>query len=162
MVNKPDSKGIPLAAASSVGLPSRQSGFLYVEVLVATLLIAISLAPAIDALQPGIQGSVIHTSLTIDHYELAAKMETLLSEPFSQLLSVADATGNPAAATTYSDSIISTDGRTLDRIVYLSRYDGDNADTDNNGFTGTDDYLLWIKVEIKGTGQILESLSSAY
>ena len=141
---------------------NRQSGFFYVEVLVATLLIAISLAPAIEALQPGIQGSGIHQSLAIDHYGLGAKMEITLAEPFSALLSVADATGNPATPTSYSDTLTTSDGRALTRNVYLSRYDGDNADGDGNGFTGTDDDLLWIKIEIEGTGLTLESLSSAY
>jgi hypothetical protein len=46
--------------------------------------------------------------------------------------------------------------------VFLSRYDGDNADTDNDHFTGTDDGLLWLQVRIAGTGASIESLVSDY
>jgi hypothetical protein len=33
-------------------------------------------------------------------------------------------------------------------LVYLSRYDGDNADGDNNPFTGTDADLIWVRAAI--------------
>ena len=42
---------------------NRQSGFSYMELLVATLLIVIMLVPALEAMQSGIQGSGIHTQL---------------------------------------------------------------------------------------------------
>jgi len=39
---------------------TRQTGLSYIEVLVATLLIAVALVPMMEALGPGLQGSEIH------------------------------------------------------------------------------------------------------
>ncbi len=44
------------------------------------------------------------------------------------------------------------------RLVFISRYDGDNADTDDNPFTGTEADLLWLRVEIEGTASALQAL----
>jgi hypothetical protein len=46
--------------------------------------------------------------------------------------------------------------------VFLSRYDGDNADGDGDPFTGTDGDLIWVRVEIPGTTLDIEALTSAY
>jgi len=46
--------------------------------------------------------------------------------------------------------------------VYLSRYDADNADGNGNVFDGTDEGLLWVKVEIEATSQSIEGLTSRY
>ena len=43
-------------------------------------------------------------------------------------------------------------------LVYLSRYDGDNADGDNDGFTGTDADLSWIRAAIADTPVSLHTL----
>ena len=49
------------------------------------------------------------------------------------------------------------------RLVYLSRYDADNADGNGNFFdAGMDEGLLWVRVEIEGTDQAIESLTSVY
>jgi hypothetical protein len=65
-------------------------------------------------------------------------------------------------ATTYSDSVTLVDGRVLTRQVYLSRYDGDNADGNSNVFDGTDEGLIWVRVEIDESGLGLERLTSVY
>ncbi|MCU7931417.1 MAG: hypothetical protein KZQ90_11500 [Candidatus Thiodiazotropha sp. (ex Codakia rugifera)] len=133
------------------------AGFSYTEVLVAVFLIAISLVPVLNALQSGIRGSEIHTTEAAHRNRLTSRMEEILARPFIELEQEADAVAGPATIVdTYSDAS-GTDGRCL---VYLSRYDGDNADSDNNPFTDTDDGLLWVKVEIDGTHNAIESLTS--
>ncbi|MGB5259734.1 MAG: hypothetical protein WBO34_04340 [Gammaproteobacteria bacterium] len=138
------------------------AGFAYIEVLIATLLIVVTLLPALQALYPAVAGAGIHGSRVEDHYQLVGRLEELLAEPFADLDAAATAAGNETTPTTYSDTITHPDGRQITRNVFLSRYDGDNADSDNNPFTGTEDDLLWIRVEIADTADGLESLLSVY
>ncbi len=132
----------------------RQSGFSYVEVLVASVLIAISLVPAMEALRTGILATGAHRSQVSRHGGIAGKMEEVQAQRFAALEAAEVAAGGGASA--YSDA-----GGTPDRrVVLLSRYDGDNADADNDPTTGTDDDLLWVRVEIEGTALGVESLVS--
>jgi len=137
-------------------MKSRQPGFSYVEVMVATLLIAIMLVPALQAMQSGIQGSAIHVSLVDEHFRLADKMEQTLARSFDDLLAQADAVADPTVLipSPYSDNA-ATPAR---RLVYLARYDGDNADSDDDPFAGTDDGLLWLRVAIENSPRALETL----
>lgn len=134
----------------------RQTGLSYVEVLVATVLIAISIAPALTALNSGLTASGVHESHVADHYHLMAKAEDVLAQPFGDLSAAAIAAGDPSTPTSYSDSI----GADRRRLVFLSRYDGDNADGDDDPFTGLDDGLLWLRVEIQDTAHAFETLTS--
>jgi len=143
-------------------LPGKMAGLTYVEVLVATLLIVTTLVPALEALQPGIAGTGIHETLSEDHYQLIARLEEVLAEPFADLDNAETAAGNSTTPTSYSDVFTYQAGRQITRNVFLSRYDGDNADTDNDPFTGTDDGFLWVRVEIAGTVLSMEALTSAY
>ena len=106
------------------------------------------------------QGAAVHESMTVQQFHLSARLETLLAPtPFTALDAEAVAIDDPAVASTvYSDAA----GATNRRLVYLSRYDADNADADNNFFTGTDAGLIWIRVELAGTTQAIEGLTSAY
>jgi hypothetical protein len=54
----------------------------------------------------------------------------------------------------YSDSA----GTKSRRLVYLARFDGDNADADNNPFTGTDSGLLWVRVTIEDSPRALQTV----
>ena len=56
--------------------------------------------------------------------------------------------------TSYSE-LAGSPGRLL---VYLSNYDGDNADADGDPFTGTEPDLLWIRVEIEDSVHALETV----
>lgn len=134
------------------------SGFSYVEVLIAVLLIAITLVPAMEALQPGIAGSGIHRVIAEDHYLLAGRLEQVLSESYADLETAAITAGNETTATTYSDVFIYPNGRQITRNIFISRYDGDNADADDNPFTGTDDGLLWVRAEISNSSLRFETL----
>lgn len=143
--------------------PDSMSGLSYIEVLIAVVLIMIALVPALDALIPGVAGSGIHESIAEDHYQLTGKLEQVLAEPFGRLNSAANAAGSPTTPTTaYSDDVNYSDGRQIKRNVFIARYDGDNADADDDPFTGTDDGLLWVRVTIAGTGMGIESLVSEY
>lgn len=147
-----------------------QKGFSYVEVMVASVLIAATLVPMLQALQSGVRVADSHQSITTDHYQLNSKMETVLSEPFSKLLNAAELSTNKKTPSLYSDA----NGTPSRRLVFLSFYDvnnvdGDNdpftiadADTDgdNNPYTGSDVdiSLLWVRVEIEKSVQALETL----
>ncbi len=138
------------------------AGFSYVEVMVATVLVAITLVPAMDALLPGINGSGIHETRSEDHYQLLGRFEEIMAEPFANLDAAGIAAGNPTTATSYSDVYTFANGRQIKRAIYISRYDGDNVDADNNPFTGVDDGLLWVKGVIVGSSLSFEALTSVY
>lgn len=134
--------------------PGRQSGVSYVEVLIAALLILISLAPMMDALRSATPSAGAHEDAATQHLHLTAILEDVLAEPFSLLEAAATAAGNETVATSYSDLA----GAANRRLVYLSLYDGDNADSDNDPFTGADPGLMWVRTEIEGTRMSIETL----
>ena len=126
------------------------------ELLVATLLIAIMLVPALDAMQSGIQGSAIHTQLAQNQYRMISKMEETLALSYSKLLEQADlvADSKVLIPPPFSDAA-GTESR---RLVFLARYDGDDADGDKDPFTGSDDGLLWVRVTIEDNPRALETV----
>jgi hypothetical protein len=136
------------------------AGLTYVEVLIATALITITLVPAIEALKPATLGMSIHETQTVQHYELTAMLEEVLARPFTELDDEAVAISNPTVpSAVYSDPA----GQANRRLVYLSRYDADNADGNSDFFdAGMDEGLLWLRVELEGTSQAIEGLTSVY
>ncbi len=143
----------------------QQKGFSYIEVLVATTLIAIALVPAMDALQTGIMSANVHQTLATEHYARLKKMEELQATPFTNLLAAAKVAANNTTATSYSDAA----GAANRCLVYIALYDADadpftitdsNADNDNDSYTGNTANLLWIKVVTEGSAQGLETLIS--
>ena len=136
--------------------PDRQSGLTLVEVLVTIVLLTIVLVPAMNALYTGVVGTEVHSNVATSHYRLTSRLEELLTEPFNDLSDAAVAAGGPASPTTYSDAAGPADRL----LVYLSLYDGDNADADDDTFTGTDADLLWIRVEIEGSALAVETVKA--
>ncbi|MDJ0758530.1 MAG: prepilin-type N-terminal cleavage/methylation domain-containing protein [Woeseiaceae bacterium] len=132
----------------------QQLGLTLVEVLVTVVLFAVLLVPAISALQTGIVGAGVHADVAANHYRLTSALEELLAEPFTDLADAATAAGGPTALSSYSEAA-GTPGRLL---VYLAFYDGDNADSDDDSFTGGDDGLLWVRVQIEGAPSSLETI----
>lgn len=132
----------------------RQSGLTLVEVLVTIVLLAIVLVPAMNALRTGVVGSEVHGNVAESHYRLTSRLEELLAESFDDLSTAAIAAGSPTSPTTYSDAA----GPANRLLVYLSPYDGDNADADDDPFSGTDADLLWIRVEIDGSVLSLQTV----
>ena len=124
--------------------------------MVATLLIAVSLVPAMEALHSGVQGSAIHSNRAEQHYRLLETMEEILARPFIELEQAADSAGGATVIVdTYSDAV----GSRHRRLVYIARFDGDNADADNDPFTDVDDGLLWLKVQTEGWADGIETLN---
>lgn len=146
---------------------ARQSGLTLVEVLVATVLIAVVLLPAMEALYTGILGNEILQSATEEHYAVLSGMEEVLAEPYGSLLGAAAAAGSGSTPSSYSDAM----GPPNRRLVFVALYDATNADGDGNVFTVLDPDLdsdgnpytgyadlLWVRVEVQGSITSLESL----
>ena len=133
---------------------SRQHGFSYIEIMIATLLIAVTLVPAIRSLQTGVNSTGTHRDYLEHHLNLKSKMEDVLAQSFNNLETEA---GSPTVPNlTYSDAAGTPDRR----LVYLASYDGDNLDSDNDPFTGGDPGLVWVRVEIEGSAHSLQTLTS--
>ncbi len=132
----------------------QQAGLTLVEVLVTVVLLAILLVPAINALQSGLAGADVHADAARSHYRLVSRLEELLAEPFGNLSDAAIAAGGPSTPSNYSDPA-GPPGRL---IVYLAAYDGDNADADDDAFTGVDSGLLWIRVDIENSIYSLQTV----
>ena len=136
---------------------SRESGLSYVEVLVATLLIAVALVPMMEALGPGLQGSQIHRDQAGINFALTGKLEQVLAESFDDLDAAATAAGDYKIATSYSDA-----GASVPHEVFIWRWDVDNADNDDNEFTGGEDDILWVRVATADGLTDLQTLISRY
>lgn len=119
-------------------------------------LLAMLLIPAISALQTGAVGADVHADIASGHYRLTSRLEELLAEPFDDLSAAAIAAGAPTTPSNYSEPA-GPPGRLL---VYLSLYDGDNADADDNPFTGAETDLLWIRVDVENTVHTLETVTA--
>ena len=133
----------------------KQQGLSYIEVLVATVLIAITLVPMMEALQPGLQSSEQHRQQTLVYFAIRGQVETLLAEPFEDLKSAATAAGSHDVETSYSDA-----GASVPYRVYLWPYDVDDVDGDGNVFTNGADDLLWLRVASGDESYAIETLVS--
>jgi hypothetical protein len=140
----------------TLGTVRRQTGVTYVEVLIASVLIVISLVPMTNAVRSAIDGSAAHEEAAVQQLHLTAILEDVMAEPFSSLEAAAVVAGGTAVPSLFSDS----DGSGNRRLIYLALYDGDNADGDDDPFTGGDAGLIWIRAEIEGTLLSIESLVS--
>lgn len=147
----------------------RQCGLTYVEVLVATILLAIVLVPAIEALHTGMLGSDVRATVSQEHYGALSRMEELLAESHAMLAAAAEAAGDSKTPTSYSDPA----GPVGRRLVYIALYDADNEDGDGDVFTVPDPNLdgdnnpytgylglLWVRVENEGSVTSFETLTS--
>lgn len=126
----------------------------YFEVLIAVVLLGVGLAPALEALTSAGRSTDGQYALAATHYGLQARMESVLAEPYAALLAEASTPGSPTASTAYSD----TAGASNRRLVYITAYDGDDADGNGNPFNGTDDDILWVRIEVEHTQHAVESL----
>ena len=135
-----------------------QSGISYMEVLVATILIAVALVPALQALNAGLQGPDIHKQRARNHYLLMGKLEEVLTQPFDSLDAAGLAVADEDTPTSYSDP----DTEKKPVSVYIWRYDVDDADLDDDPFTGGEADILWLRVDLEKSNQSLETLLSRY
>ena len=134
-----------------------QIGISYIEILIAMILIATALVPMMNALQTGLQGATLFQTKAEFHHVLTGTIEKVLAEPFDSLDAAATSAGDYTNATTYSDL-----GASIPFKVYLWRYDADNADNDNDVFTGGEEDLIWVKVALVDNGQSVETLISKF
>ncbi len=141
----------PLKGHSARGQILYQSGLSYIEVLIATILVAVSLVPAVEALRGGIFGAGLHQDAAVDHYQLKAKMEEVLAEPYALLDAAALAAATEKTPTSYSDP----SGSSKRRLVLLSRYD-----PSTQGFTTFDTGVLWVHVRFESQPGELETLTA--
>jgi hypothetical protein len=134
-----------------------EHGLSYIEVMVATVLLAVALVPMLDALQPGLQGSQVHRDQAAVHFTLRGKLEEVLAEPFGSLDAEAAVAGDATTPTSYSDA-----GAEVPHNVFLARWDADNLDGDDDGLTGGEDDLLWVRVATPDGLTELQTLVSRY
>jgi len=120
------------------------------------MLIALVLIPAIEGLSTGVLGAGIHRSMAEENLHLASRLEETLAQPFNSLDVEAVLVGDPNLPTAYSDA----PGADPRRLVFLARYDGDDADGDGDRFTGGDEGLIWVRVELENTDRFLETLTT--
>lgn len=131
-----------------MSLRARQAGISYVEALLAVVVLAVGLVPALDSLQAAFTGSEVYEELLGRQQQLATRMEEVAAESFASLDDAAQAAGSETVASSYSDPA------GPDRVlVFLSRYDGD-ADP----FTVTDEGLIWVRVTVEDTAHELTTL----
>ncbi|MGH8496717.1 MAG: hypothetical protein ACREVN_11345 [Gammaproteobacteria bacterium] len=119
----------------------------------AVLVIAISLPPALDALSTAVRGADAQAAQTARRYLVNGRMEQVLAEAPASLDAAALAAGSPTVPSSYSDPSGAPDRL----LVFLARYDLDNADGDGNPFTGADSGLIWVAVAIENTPIRLET-----
>ena len=149
-----------------------QSGFSYLEIIVALLVIVLSLPPALQAMRVGLDSAQVRANAIPLAERATATLESVLAEPFGTLRAAAAKAGNATVPTSYSDPAGTPDRR----LVYLSYYDAGNGDADGNPFTILDPNadgdgnpytgdtphigLLWMRVQIEGTAVAYETLTS--
>ena len=132
---------------------SRQRGLSYVEVLIAVVIVAVCLVPALDALRDGMSASATQRSHAVNQQRLKTRMEEVLANRFATLDAAAMAAGNNPSTTAaaYTDAAGSADRL----LVTLYRYDGSAP-------TSSDSGLLWVKVAIEGSNLSLDTLKSRW
>ena len=135
----------------------KQLGLSYIEVLIATVIITVALVPMLEGLQPGLQGSEIHRNRTEVHFALKGKMEQVLTEPFTNLEAESLAAGAATSPTMYSDVAAN-----VPHEVFIWPWDVDNVDADDDGLTGGEDDILWVRVSTLDGQTDLQTLISRY
>ena len=144
-------------------LRRRQRGLSYVEVLIAVVIVAVCLAPALDALRGGIRAAAIQGSQAVNQQRLKTRMEEVLANRFVTLDAAALAAGNSPGASLAACSgatvVLCSDAPgTADRLlVTLYRYDSSAATA-----TVNDTGLLWVNVAIAGSNLSLDTLRSRW
>jgi hypothetical protein len=149
-----------------------QLGLSYLEVLVAVLVIAFALPPAMQAMRIGMDATAARERSLVLTRRAEGRLETVLAEPFATLRAAAAAVRSKSAPTSYSDPSGAAD-RVLVFLSYYDAADGDgdrdpftladpNTDGDANPYTGTTPHiaLLWVRVELEGTHVAFETLTS--
>ncbi len=133
------------------------AGYAYVEVLIAVVLVATCLAPMVETIAQAVRIQTQQADQRDALHSTTSLMEQTLSTRYQALDLEAIAVNDATVATAYSDPT----GTDNQRLVYLARYDIDNADSDNDPLTGGDAGLLWIRVTSADGRYDLQNLLAA-
>jgi hypothetical protein len=95
----------------------RHAGFSYVGVLLATVLLAVCAVPAADAVRNAIAAPQVGANRLRSLLCLKSQMETVIAQPYQNLLGAAAAAG-PGVASAYS---LAADAGCPARNVYISK-----------------------------------------
>ena len=104
------------------------TGYAYIEVLIAVLLVATSLTPMMDSFSQLVSVQTRQAELAELQTQAQGLMEAVASTNYTDLDSQALAVGSPSVPTSHSDPAAQPNRR----LVFLSRYDIDNEDSDKN------------------------------
>jgi hypothetical protein len=132
----------------------RRAGFSYFEAVLALFVLSLALVPALDALSTSVSAFSQQARTVVDHYWTLGKLEEVLAEPIASLDAAALAAGQVTAPTLYSDPL----GAPNRRLVFIARYDGDDADADGDPFSGGDEGLLFVRVALASGESELSTL----
>ena len=133
-------------------MSSNSSGYAYVEILIAALLVSTALSPAAEAFRDVATSSVTQRDLVAERYAAMGTLETVLAEPFHVLNAEAGATMG-LTESSFSEPM----GTPNRHIVMVAPYDIDDADSDGNPLTGTDAGVVWVGVTVEGLGLSFQS-----
>lgn len=122
------------------------TGYAYIEVLIAAIVLSLALVPASDALMEVIRHTQEVRSLLQTNYHIQVLLETVLTNPYTTL--AAELSVAAPVASRFSDPTATTHRR----IVYILPFDADNADTDDNHFSGAESNILRVQVVSENTG----------
>lgn len=116
------------------------AGLTLFEAVLALLLLAVCLAPALDALRDAIAHAPSADAAARDLDCVSSRMELVLAEPYQRLLASA---GNPGTPSSYSAA--AGDGCPA-IAVYIARYGNEKNVTIGPG--GDSDHLLYVGAEL--------------
>jgi type II secretory pathway pseudopilin PulG len=123
-----------------------QSGFSYTEILLSVALLGILLVPGLQALNSGISGSGIASTLAARQFNLRSKMEQVLRQPFGKLYAetyLAGGNTTTSVSTNFSDAV----GSTNRRVVVFYRFDAGTK-----ALSANDTGLLYVSVYFQSEG----------
>ncbi len=124
----------------------RTSGYSYVEVMVAAVLLSVSLVPATEALRVIMGASTDNRQQLTLQYAALARMESTLAQPFAALEQEASSTGGTTSSS-YSDPV----GTPNRIVVFVAPHDIDNVPPDNDPLTDTDPGVVRVRVLVSDT-----------
>lgn len=122
--------------------PQHPLGLAYVEALLATVMVAVLLVPALNALSTGLLGAEVRSELGSQALSLQNKLDEVLAKPYSTLLAETNELGGNSTSSV-SASLSDPPGPAR-RIVTIYRTQGSSA------VSVTDTGLLRIRVAWEG------------
>lgn len=106
-------------------------GLAYVEAVLATVLVAVLLAPALNALSIGLMGQAVINTQTSQTLALQSKLDEVLAKPYSELLAETTAVGGNTT-TSISPTLSDPPGAPR-RIVTIYRTNGSDISVTDTG-----------------------------